>query len=96
MMIAIEITINVLWLVGLICLAFAFGFMLRSGKLKKCRSKILGLERDLLNSDAILLDMEKEKVILIQQMKESKIPVIPMKKTKDDSDKNEHHGRQAN
>jgi hypothetical protein len=95
-MLAIVLTINALLLVGMICAAFFAGFVLRSRQLKKSRRKIIELEREILRSDASILEMEKEKLMLLQQMKESKIPVIPMKNSKDEGDKNDQKSRHAN
>ena len=95
-MIAIELTINIVILGAMLLFAFVIGFMLRSRQLKKGRNKVNELERELLRSDASILEMEKEKVTLLQQIKESKIPVIPMKNAKGDGDKNDHQNRRAN
>ncbi len=85
-MIAIQISLNILPVMGLLALAFITGFYLRSKQLKSSRKKIIGLEKEMLRNHADILELQKEKAILIKQMKESKIPVIPMKSSKDDDE----------
>jgi len=87
-MLAIEININVLLLAVLFVAAFSLGYLLRSAQLRSNRKKILELEREMLSNHAQILDLEKEKAGLLQQMKESKIPVISINPAKDDNDKN--------
>ena len=70
-MLAIVLTVNVLLLVGLICVAFVAGFVLRSEQLKKCRRKIIELEREILRGDASILEIEKEKADLLRIRNES-------------------------
>jgi hypothetical protein len=83
-MLAIEITLSVLPLSGLMLTAFALGFLLRGKQLKSSRRKILELEKEMLSNHADILDLQKEKAILIKQMRESKIPVIPMNTSEND------------
>jgi len=85
-MLAIEITISVLPLSGLMLTAFATGFLLRSKQLISSGKKIIELEREMLSNHADILELQKEKAILIRQMRESKIPVIPMNTANEDSD----------
>lgn len=48
------------------------------------RKKILELESEMLSNHADILDLQKEKAQLEQQIKQSKIPVIPMRSSKED------------
>ncbi|MEP7259167.1 MAG: hypothetical protein ABI687_12270, partial [Flavitalea sp.] len=62
------------------------GFFLRSAQLKDFRKKILDLEKEMLSNHSEILELQKEKGYLIKQMKESKIPVIPMSSSKEEED----------
>lgn len=89
-MLAIEITISVLPLAGLFLIAFGAGFLLRSGQIRSGNRKILELEKEMLSNHADILDLQKEKANLVRQIRESKIPVIPMNTAKEDNDKSRH------
>lgn len=86
-MLAIEITISILPLSGLVFAALALGFLFRSSQLKSSRKKVLELEKEMLSNHADILELQKEKATLIKQMRESKIPVILMNPSKEDNDK---------
>lgn len=64
--------------------AFAAGFLLRGKQIRNCRRRIIELEKEMLNNHAEILELQKERASLLGQMKESKIPVIPMKSPRDD------------
>ena len=64
--------------------AFITGFLLRGRQIKNCRRRIIELEKEMLNNHAEILELQKERASLLRQMKESKIPVIPMKPQRDD------------
>jgi hypothetical protein len=89
-MMAIEVTLNIVILGGLMLCAFVVGYLLRSRQLKKAYKKVIELEKEMLSNHADILQLQKEKVTLMKQMNESKIPVIPMKSSKEDSDKSRH------
>jgi hypothetical protein len=89
-MLAIEITISILPLCGILLIAFAVGFVLRGSQLKSARRKILELEKEMLSNHADILELQKERAILTKQVREPKIPVIPMNTMKEDSDKSRH------
>lgn len=80
---AIVIDINIFVLAILIALAFFAGFILRSGKTRALRQRVHDLEKEMLNSDARILELEKEKADLLRTLEESKIPVIPLKSKKE-------------
>lgn len=86
----LSIEIHLLILAGLLLSAFAGGYLLRSGKLRSSRKKILELEKEMLRNHAAILELQKEKVALVKekvslvgQMNESRIPVIPIKAEKE-------------
>ncbi len=64
--------------------AFTLGFFLRGRQLTKSRKRIIELEKEMLSNHAEILELQKERASLLKQMKESKIPVIPMKPSRDD------------
>ena len=83
-MLAIEITFNLLLLTGILIACFGIGFLTRRSQLNSLRRKILELESEMLSNHADILDLQKEKAQLEQQIKQSKIPVIPMRANKDE------------
>ena len=87
---SIALNIGLLPLAVIIFLAFLTGFALRGKQLHSSRRKILELEKEMLSNHARILELEKEKVAMLQQMKESKIPVIPLKSPREDGDKSRH------
>jgi len=87
-MLAIELTLPILLIAGLMLFSFAIGFILRSSQLKSCKKKVLNLEKEMLSNHAEILELQKERAMMIKQLKESKIPVIPMNsKDKDDNNR---------
>jgi hypothetical protein len=87
-MLLIEMNLNILSLAGFLIAAFLAGFLVRTAQIRLNRKKILDLEREMLNNHAQILELEKEKAGIMRQMKEMKIPVIPM------DDKNENRKAQ--
>lgn len=90
-MLAMELTIGIFYLFAIVVAAFLVGFVFRSAQLRSCKKKVLELEKEMLNNHADILELQREKANILRQMTESKIPVIPINKTKEDNDK----GRQA-
>lgn len=78
-MLALEVTINVFVILGIIMVASAIGFFLRSAQLNSLRKKVIELEKEMLTNHAAILDLQKERASLERKLKESQIPVIPMK-----------------
>ena len=83
-MLAIELSVPVLVLALVVACAFALGFVFRSSQIKSCKKKILELEKEMLNNHAEILELQKERALLVKQFKESKIPVIPITTKEDD------------
>jgi hypothetical protein len=78
-MLFIPLTIDMVWLCGLIAGSFTIGFLFRSGQLKKVKKKVAGLEKEMVVSHAEILELQKDKVALQEQLKgTSNIPVIPI------------------
>jgi hypothetical protein len=86
-MLAFVISLNIFILAILLAAAFSIGYLIRAHQISEHRKKILELEKDMLNCHAEILELEKEKSHLIHQMKESKIPVIPLQRPKDDNNR---------
>jgi hypothetical protein len=83
-MLAIAITFNIFLLAGLIVAAFVIGFLIRSQQNASLKRKITELEAEMLSNHADILDLQRQKAQLEQQIKESKIPVIPLKPSKEE------------
>lgn len=78
-MLFIPLTIDVIWLCGIIVASFITGFLFRSGQLTKSKRKIAGLEKEMVISHAEILDLQKDKLVLQEKLKgSSNIPVIPI------------------
>jgi hypothetical protein len=78
-MLFIPLTIDLVWLCGLIAASFITGFLLRSGQLKKVKKKVAGLEKEMVISHAEILELQKDKLVLEEKLKgSSNIPVIPI------------------
>jgi hypothetical protein len=83
-MLAIIIPVNIYLLGALILLAFLTGITIRRTQIKKLKRKVFELENEMLSNHADILDLQKEKAIIEQKLKELHIPVIPIT-AKDDS-----------
>ena len=83
-MLAITISLNLFSLIALL-LSFAFiGFLFRSAQIRSLKGKVIELETEMLRNHADILDLQKEKALLEQKINESKIPVIPLKSSKEE------------
>lgn len=83
-MIAIEVSINVLLFAGIILVAIFAGFSFRSNQIAKHKRKVVELEKEMLDNHSEILELQKENSKLSQQIKEIQIPVIAMKKSRED------------
>lgn len=73
------ISVNVFLIGGIVLVAAYIGFIFRSSQLSKYRQRISELEKDILSNYADILDLQKDKAVLEQRLKEtSDIPVIPI------------------
>ena len=78
MPLAIEITVNILW-IPLACLISAIvGFIFRSAQLNKLRGQMHRLENQMRQTDAEILSIQRENGFLQDQLKNSTAPVIPI------------------
>lgn len=78
MLLAIEITINVLW-IALACFGFGLiGFLLRSARMGSLKEKIRDLEKEMLQNHSEILSLQKENTELVNNIKNNSVPVIPI------------------
>ena len=84
-MLAIQISVNIFLVMGAVIAAFGVGYMIRSVQVNSLRKKVLELESEMLRNHAEILDLQRSKANLELTIKESKIPVIPIKGKEDDS-----------
>jgi hypothetical protein len=78
MPLAIEITLNIFWIPLACLLAALAGFMLRRAQLHKLKDQIRKLEKQSLLVDAEILALQKENVLLEEQLRNNPVPVIPI------------------
>jgi cell division protein FtsB len=83
-MLAIQLNINALLLVGLVASAAFLGFIFRSRQIGSLRKKVIELENEMLSNHSEILDLQRENASLEQQMKQMHIPVIAMKPVRED------------
>jgi hypothetical protein len=86
-MLALEVTINVFVIVAIFAMALAAGFMMRASQISGYKRKVVELEKEMLNNHATILDLQQDIAKLEKTLIESKIPVIPMKKSKEEEAK---------
>lgn len=84
-MLAFQFTINILWLIPVAIIAFIAGLLFRSAQVARARSRVSELDKDLLNSHAEILELHQEKAELERRLKDSPIPVIPIKSNKEEN-----------
>ena len=86
-MLALEVTINVFVILAIFAVALAAGFMMRASQISGYKRKVVELEKEMLNNHATILDLQQDISKLERTLIESKIPVIPMKKSKEEEAK---------
>ena len=84
-MLAIELTLNVFVLAGIVIIFFILGFMIRGKQIRSHKKKIVELEKEMLSNHADILELQRSKALLEQNLQASKIPVIPLNPTKEES-----------
>lgn len=78
MLATMQISLNI-FLLGGLCIFFALlGFLLRSGQLSALNTKVQELEKEMLASHAEILDLQRERVGLIEQLDRSHQPTSPV------------------
>jgi hypothetical protein len=81
---AIELTLNVFVLTGIVFGSFVIGFLIRANQIRSLKRKVLELEKEMLNNHADILELQRSNALLEQNLQASKIPVIPMNPTKEE------------
>lgn len=78
-MLLIKLSLDVSMVMVIITIAFASGFLLRSARLKKLKGRVSELEREMMASHAEILELQRDKLILKEELNgSSNIPVIPI------------------
>lgn len=67
-MLIIVLKLNILLLAALCIFAFVVGFLIRNKQLREHRHKILELEKEMLSNHAQILELEREKGILLREI----------------------------
>ena len=65
-MLVIMVKVNIILLAVLFILAFVLGYTMRAIYIRKCRDRILELEKEMMRDNARILELEKEKVELLR------------------------------
>jgi hypothetical protein len=84
-MLAIELTLNIYLLAAILLISIFLGFIVRSSQIRSLKRKIVELEKEMLSNHADILELQKAKAVLEQNLQASRIPVIPLNPTKDES-----------
>jgi hypothetical protein len=78
-MLLITLSIEVSMLAGIIAIAFATGFLLRRLQVRKQKSRVSELEKEMIASHAEILELQRDILLLEEKLKgTSNIPVIPI------------------
>lgn len=76
-MLLIKLTLDLSLLIGITAVAFSTGFLLRSAQLRKQKSRVGELEKEMMASHAEILELQQERMKLEEKLKDSSnIPVI--------------------
>ena len=86
-MLVIELTLNVFVLTGIVIGSFLIGFLIKRSQIQSLKRKIVELENEMLNNHADILELQKNKALLEQNLQASKIPVIPLNPKEEGVDK---------
>ena len=78
-MITFDLIINPVLLLMAAIVGGLMGLLIGKAKLAKSRSKVLELEKEMMNAHAEILEMQKAYVQLENKLEEHSIPVISMK-----------------
>ena len=81
---AIELTLNVYVLLLIAGISFLLGFWIRKKQIRPLKKKVYELEKEMLNNHAEILELQRNKTLLEQNLQSSKIPVIPLNPQKDE------------
>lgn len=80
-MLAIGISIHIIWLPLITMIAFLMGLIFRTYQLQKSKKRILFLENEMLSNHAEILKLQQQLVLLENKLTDNKTPVVPMKES---------------
>jgi hypothetical protein len=83
-MLVFEVNLNVFIIIGVVAVAGFVGFLFRSSQIGGLKKKVNELEKEMLSSHAEILQLQKEKIELLQKFQTPTIPVIPLKAAKEE------------
>lgn len=83
-MLAMVMNVNIFLVAGLVILSGIMGFALRGAKISSLKKKLSELENEMLLSHADILQLQKEKILLMKEMSQPVSPVIPITGAKDE------------
>jgi hypothetical protein len=94
-MLAIETSINLLWLPTIAVIAAFAGYIFRSKQIKRAKKRILSLENEMLSNHAEILKLQQELVELQKALSPYKTRVVNFKESiPDDKIENPQVGAQ--
>lgn len=85
-MLVFQLHLNVFFLLGIVAIAGFLGFLFRSHQIISFRKKVDELEKEMLASHAEILQLQREKIEILQQVESSSIPVISLKAAKEEKE----------
>jgi hypothetical protein len=88
-MLAISITVNVLWIVLSVAFSFVAGFIFRSNQIHKLKKQVGSLEKEMLTNHAEILSLHEELVRVQSKNTNPKTLVVAMKDVAPAEDANE-------
>jgi hypothetical protein len=68
-MLLIKLSIDIIWLPVFLGGTFITGFLLRNKQLKKAKKRIAELEKEMVDSHAEILELQKENLVLEEKLK---------------------------
>jgi|KBSSwiStaDraftv2_1062776.scaffolds.fasta_scaffold1841727_1 uncharacterized membrane protein YciS (DUF1049 family) len=74
-----EVTLNLYLLASVLGISLLVGYVIRTGIVMKCKSKIEELEREILSNYEYILELEKETSTMESKIQDITSPVIAMK-----------------
>lgn len=83
-MLVFEVNLSVFIIIGIVAIAGFVGFVFRSSQIGGLKKKVYELEKEMLSSHAEILQLQKEKIELLQKFQTPTIPVIPLKTVKEE------------
>lgn len=83
-MLVFEVSLNLFFIIGIVAIAGFVGFVFRSSQINGFKKKVDELEKEMLSSHAEILQLQREKIELLQKFQTPNIPVIPLKTAKEE------------